>query len=436
MNAEFLADIRAIAHGEMPDDVRAIAQCCIFDWTGVALAGVHEPMMPMLLAELLTTPAAASSLIGLRARTAPHSAALYNGAAGDALDFSDCNRTMNGHATATVFPAALAIADATDASGEVLLRAFITGVEAACRIGRIVGEGVLATAFHPTAVAGPFGAAAAGAALLGLDDAATAHALAIAGTQAAGLADAVATMSKPLHAGTAAAAGTLAARLAARGFTGPANILAPQRGFLRAHTAVVEMDALAACRGEFLIRQTLMKAYAACALTHGTIDNMRTLQRTHALAPESIDRVRIDIAASSAAICDIVAPQSGLEAKFSVRTVAALTLLGYDTAERDTFAGGLERADDIVALRERISVVADAGTDVAVSRARITLTDGRTLDAFTDERIIDRDLNRRRSRTRAKFRNLTAPYLTPQQAADIEGRIFDIGSRQRLDLQP
>ena len=74
-------------------------------------------------------------IVGNRLRTAPVSAALINGAAGDALDFSDCIRAMNGHATATVLPAALAAAETCRGSGRDLLRAFVVGVEAACRVG-------------------------------------------------------------------------------------------------------------------------------------------------------------------------------------------------------------------------------------------------------------------------------------------------------------
>ena len=166
MTAQFVADIRSIAGGDVPADVRNAAKSCILDWVGTALAGAHEPLVEMLLAEILTAPSAPCSVVGRLERTSPQSAALINGAAGDALDFSDCNRTMNGHATATVFPCVLALAERTGAPGEAVLRAFLAGVEAACRVGLMLGTGVLETAFHPTAIAGPLGAAAAGAILL------------------------------------------------------------------------------------------------------------------------------------------------------------------------------------------------------------------------------------------------------------------------------
>jgi 2-methylcitrate dehydratase PrpD len=422
--AEFLADIRAIASGALPADVRAIAKCCIFDWFGVALAGAREPLSAMLLAELLTSPDAPCSLIGRPERSTAHAAALFNGAASDALDFSDTNRTLNGHATATVFPAALAMAERTGASGEALLRAFVAGVEAACRVGALLGPGVLDTPHHPTAVSGPLGAATAAALLLQLDDAGFAAALSIAGTQAAGLSGAVGTMSKALHAGTAAAAGTLAAGLAARGFTGVPDVLDPNGGFLRTHTSAVNTGALAAVRGRFLIRDTLFKAHAACALAHGSIDNMLGLKHAHGFAAADVAAVALHIPATSARICDIVEPRTGLEAKFSVRTVVAMALLGYDTGSLTAFAGGIECAPDVAALRERIAVTPRADLHAALSRATVSLHDGRTFEAVADERIIDRDLQRRRSNVRAKFHALTAAFVTAAAAADLEERIF------------
>jgi 2-methylcitrate dehydratase PrpD len=436
LTARFVAEIRSIAAGEIPDNVRVTAQCCILDWLGTALAGMHEPIAALLLAEILTAPDAPSGLIGRAERTSPHSAALLNGAAGDALDYSDCNRTLNGHATATVFPCVLALAEAGGTSGDTALRAFIAGVEAACRVGLLLGPRHLETAFHPTAIAGPIGAAAGGAVLLGLDDGAFATALALAATQAAGLADAVGTMTKPLHAGTAAAAGTLAARLAARGFTAARLPLEPDAGFLAAHTPRVEADTLAANHGRFLLLETLMKEHAACALAHGSIENMLALARKSPFAAGDIEAIRLQIAPSSARVCDILTPQNGLEMKFSVRTVAAMALLGYDTAVPENYSAAVAGADDIAALRARITVDAVPDLDVAESRATIALRDGRVLEHVSDERLADRDPVRRRARTHAKFATLTAPFLSAQAAAGLEARIFALGTAERVDVRP
>jgi 2-methylcitrate dehydratase PrpD len=335
-----------------------------------------------------------------------------------------------------VLPCVLALAEQTGASGDAALRAFVAGVEAACRVGRILGPGVLETAFHPTAIAGTLGAAAAGAILLQLDDARFAAALGLAATQAAGLAAAVGTMCKPLHAGTAAAAGTLAARLASRGFTAPPAVLDAGAGFVLSHTAAANAGALTASHGQFLILQSLMKEHAACALAIGSIENMLSIKRAVEFAPGDVRAIRLQIAASSARVCDIAAPRTGLEMKFSVRTVAAMVLLGYDTGQLDNFSDDTARAADIVALRDRVSVAARDDLDAAVSLAIVELSDGRVLEAANDERLFDGDVAGRRVRTSAKFRELTKAYLTPAGAAALEERVFALETLDGFDVRP
>lgn len=436
LTAHFIAEIRHVAGGPVPEDVRDTALCCILDWLGTAHAGAHEAAVEALFADLLTAPAAPCGLIGRPERTSARSAALVNGTAGDALDFSDVNRALNGHATATVWPAVLALAEAGGASGAAAVRAFIAGVEAACRVGLLLGTGVLDTPFHPTAIAGTVGAAAGGAVLLGLDDERFAAALGIAATQAAGLAAAVGTMCKPLHAGTAAAAGTLAAQLAARGFTAPPAVLEPEAGFLGAHTTHVDTSALAAHHGRYLIVDTLLKEHAACALTAGSIENMLALRRSGAFDAADVATVRLELAPSSVRVCDIVAPRSGLEAKFSIRTVAAMALLSRATGLPSSFSDDLAHDDAIAALRDRISVVGRAELDVAESRAAIVLRDGRVLESTFDERNADRDPQRRIARTREKFAALTVPLLGPQEAAALEAQVFALEESPSVDLRP
>jgi 2-methylcitrate dehydratase PrpD len=426
LTSDLVADLRAIATGDLPDDVTTIAKLCMLDWLGVTFAGAHEPLVQMLLEEMPASASGACTLIGRPQRMAPLHAALINGAAGDALDFSDCIRVMNGHATATVLPAALALAEANGKSGADLLRAFVTGVEAACRVGAMVGEGILLTPFHPTAVLGPFGSAAAAAQLLQLDDAQWSTALAIAGTTAAGLAASVGTMSKPLHAGTAAANGVLAAGLARRGFTGATAVLEHPHGFLAAHSAKIDAGALAAARGRFFIRETLVKQHAACQLTHGSIENMLRLRSDTAFAADDIKQIQLAIAQSSLRVCDIVAPRTGLEAKFSIRTLAAMALLGLPTDRLETYTDALAQSPEIARLRTRVTVEGRPDLPVEISVAEIELNDGRVLRAQTDERELDVALEHRRERVCAKFANLADARIGRDRAADLRDLVLNL----------
>ena len=88
--------------------------------------------------------------------------------------------------------------------------------------------------WHPTGLYGAVGAAAACASLRRLDADKAAQAIALGASQSAGLMANFGTMTKPFHAGKAAHAGIMAARLAEAGFTANTDALEHPQGFLSA----------------------------------------------------------------------------------------------------------------------------------------------------------------------------------------------------------
>ena len=169
-----------------------------------------------------------------------------------ALDYDDVNLAMPGHPSVAILPGLLALAEQRHSSGRDVITAFVAGYETACRIGSALQPGHYNLGFHATGTVGCFGAAAACARLLGLDAEATAQALGIAGTQAAGLKSQFGTMCKPFHAGKASQNGLLAARLAARGFSSRPDLVECEQGFALTHGPDFSPEAaLAAPAGGF-----------------------------------------------------------------------------------------------------------------------------------------------------------------------------------------
>jgi 2-methylcitrate dehydratase PrpD len=158
-----------------------------------------------------------ATLWGSGERVSPALAALVNGAAAHALDFDDVSWAMNGHPTVPLLPAAFASAEALGCSGEDLLRAYVVGFEVEARLGQALGKPHYERGWHATSTLGVFGATAASAVLLGLDEAGLRRAFGIALSRAAGTRANFGTDTKPLHAGLAARAGLEAAELALRG---------------------------------------------------------------------------------------------------------------------------------------------------------------------------------------------------------------------------
>src|SRR5579883_3449913 len=206
MFLDAVARFRTLRSTDLPPEALAVARHCLLDWLGCALAGSQEPLAAILRDEVVESGGPAT-VLGTFLRTTPRAAALVNGAAGHALDFDDTHTDMNGHPTAPVLPAALALAEALDASGERLLAAYVAGIEVECRLGLYIGPEHYARGWHATGTLGTVGAAAAAAHLLGLDEKGWRTGLNLAATQAAGLKASFGSMAKPLHAGRAASDG-------------------------------------------------------------------------------------------------------------------------------------------------------------------------------------------------------------------------------------
>jgi len=264
----------ALRFDQLPAPVIELARQCVLDYIGVALAGARDPLVRLLLDEMSEAGGSPqASVIGHSMRLPALSAALVNGAAAHALDYDDVNMAMPGHPSVAILPGLLALAELKSSSGRDVITAFVAGYETACRIGAALQPGHYNLGFHSTGTVGCFGAAAACARLLGLDAEATAMALGIAGTQAAGLKSQFGTMCKPFHAGRAAQNGLLAARLAQRGFSSRTDIVECVQGFALTHGPdFVPEAALAAPGAGFHLLANLFKYHAACYFTHAPIN--------------------------------------------------------------------------------------------------------------------------------------------------------------------
>ncbi|MFN2646678.1 MAG: MmgE/PrpD family protein, partial [Burkholderiales bacterium] len=157
--------------------------------------------------------------------------ALINGAAAHTVEVDDIYRDGIYHPGAPT----IAAAHALGFERPHFLRAVIVGYEISTRIGAAMGRAHYRY-WHNTGTIGCFGAAAAAAEVLQVDERQFAHALATVATFAAALQQAfrMDSMSKPLHAGRAAEAGVTAALAAREGVTGSLDILEGEAGFGRA----------------------------------------------------------------------------------------------------------------------------------------------------------------------------------------------------------
>jgi 2-methylcitrate dehydratase PrpD len=417
VTADLAGRVTAMRLTAMPPEALTVAKQCLLDWIGVALAGRSEPLVGILAEELAPTDDPTGvSLLGLGRRARIDDAVLINGSMGHALDFDDVIMPM-GHPTVPVAPVVFALAEQRGASGAEALAAFIAGVETECRVARLLGPSHYARGWHTTATTGTFGAAAAAARLLGVEGAALTHAFGLAGTQAAGLKSCFGTMSKPLHPGKAAQNGLLAARLAARGFTSDTDILASAQGFAATQSTTADPAAGLAERAQPWVVEALFKYHAACYLTHDSIETANQLRVEEGLATDAIQSVSVRVPSGHLGVCNIQAPATGLECKFSLRMTTALALAGEDTFQDALFSDATARRPDLVALRERVEIdPTQVGRGCVVT---VKLKDGRTLNRTGDVSQPLRDLPLQQSKLERKFRHLATPALGEAGADEV-----------------
>ena len=419
------------AAADIPGATLEMAGLCVLDWFGLALGGAGEPATRLALQVAMAegaTPVA--SVVGAGRAFTARQAALVNGVAGHTLDYDDVNLAMHVHPTAVILPGLLALAQARELSGRAVIEAFVVGYEAAGMIGTLISASHYARGFHATGTIGAFGAAAACAHLLGLDEETTARAYGLAGSQAAGLKAQFGTMTKPLHAGRAAEAGVMSALWARGGMTARPDILEHPRGF-----AATQSDGLPeglAWTG-YALDRNLFKYHAACFGVHGTLEVLGTLRRK-GLAPEAVRTIRLKVDAGADAMCNIAAPRTGLEAKFSLRFNAALALHGVDTSNVATYDDAIVRRPDLEETRAICQVeLAPSGWPEDVTEVSVETVDGRTLVERHDVSIPLGDMASQRARLQAKFLNLVTPIAGSRRAYDLMDEIGAFSQLKTLD---
>src|SRR5947208_2324703 len=334
---------------------------------------------------------------------------------------------MPGHPSVAILPGLLALAEARQSSGREVIAAFVAGYETQCRIGMTMRPGHYGRGFHATGTVGAFGAAAACARLLGLDAEATARALGIAGTQAAGLKSQFGTMCKPFHAGKASQSGLLAARLATRGFSSRPDLVECEQGFALTHGPDFNPEAaLATPPNRFHIFANLFKYHAACYLTHGPIECARSLREQHGIAPDQVARMTLSLDRSCDRVCSIPVPTDGLQAKFSLRQNVAMALSGVDTASLGAYSAATATDPALVRLREKLVLDFHEGWPQAAAELEVALTDGRVFKAQHDAGIPSADIAAQGERLAAKFDALADPALGAARSRELRETIFGL----------
>jgi len=312
------------------------AKLLTLDLIGVAIAGLEtkEAKSALNACRILGGENGPSSLWGTGIRSAPGTAALFNGICAHALELDDFMGID--HSGAVVVPALLA---AADCEGGIEGDRFIEGMIFGYEVGRRILDGAggyrlhNSAGWHTTGTLGSFAAAAAVGKFLNLEEKKIVWALGLAGSFTGGTwaFNNDGAMSKRYHAGIAAETGLKAAYLSRAGFTGPNSILETEWGGyfnLYGSGLTPEAEGMADNLGEDLrISWAGIRVYACCRGIHSAIDAALEIRDKHDLRAEEIDSIIVNCTSVQKKQLGCALPSTRLEAQFSLPYSVAVAFI-------------------------------------------------------------------------------------------------------------
>lgn len=436
-----VADWATALHREpLPGEVVHHAKRAVVDWFAALIpGGAMEPARILTEALVDERQQGGSVLLPGGQRVPLRTAALINATAAHTAEVDDIFRDGIYHPGAPTIAAALAAVQESGGSGQDLLRAVVAGFEVGTRVAATI-QPAHYRFWHTTGTVGTLGAAAAVATALRFDADRFAHAVATATTMAAGLQQAFRSdaMSKPLHAGHAADAGSLAALAAGQGFTGVRDILEGDAGFGAAMSDAPSWDTAFADLGDvFNIMAMTFKNHACCGHAFAAIDGALELRPDVGAALERVQHIEVATYGTAIEVAGNPTPSTSFEAQFSIQyCVAAALHLG--SVRLAAFAPDRVKDPQLRELMSRVELSVDRELDASFpkqrgARVRITLEDGRTHESLRPTRKGDPDLPLSDDDLADKYTELVEPYLGADVAAALLRELWSLEEMDDLD---
>ncbi|HPI13808.1 MAG TPA: MmgE/PrpD family protein [Spirochaetota bacterium] len=388
-----------LSFDSLPGEVVEKAKLCVLDYISNIYGSLELDAVKAVVeyVKSLDGPKAATAL-GCGFKTGLQNAAFVNGTTAEAIEAQDGLRFGGNHPVSAVLPVAIALAEKLKLGGRALIEAVVAGYEAADRPAAAMHPWHTLSGFLPTGTCGTFGAAAAAAKLMGLNEEGMLNAIGNAG-YVLPLSMAEQLMGgytiKIVQGGQAASAGIMAAGLASKGITGCPEVLegsALKGGFTQITSrADPNLDKLSDGLGEhYSIMDIYFKPYSACRHTHGAAQATLKLIREHGFGAGEIESITVHTYGVAELAVGKGVPDGGsfVSAQFSLPYVVAACILDGDLGPGQLTERRI--ADSaVIDLTKRVSVKLDEELNKAYpektsSRVEISLKDGRELAWQTD----------------------------------------------------
>ena len=436
-----------LSYADLPPEAIHQVKRTLIDTLGCAAGAFDgEPAVIAKRVASRITGEPSARILGSSQRTSTDFAAFANTVL---VRYLDCNDTYAARGTghpSDMIPAVLAVADGFAADGRAVITAIAAAYEAFCRLADKIplkgwDQGMFAAV----------GAACGAAKILGLDQAATGHAISIAITSGVPLGvTRIGELSMWKGCATAAAirTGVFAAELAAEGMTGPGHPFEGRDGLWQ-HLAIEapKWERFGGGGESFSITGTSFKAYPSVVHTQGPIGLVLELRQEVGAA--QIESVRVatygEAVRRTAAEAEKWDPRTRETADHSTPYLVAAALLDGGVTPA-TFAPSRIQDPALRPLMKKLTVVEEPEFTRrypadACTRVEVTTTDGRRVVAETSHPKGHRRNPLTDAEVELKFRGLASGALGTKGGDRLLAEVWNLEKATTLDglfesLQP
>ncbi|HKU70648.1 MAG TPA: MmgE/PrpD family protein [Burkholderiales bacterium] len=429
---ELSAHIAGTLKRKLPAEVIERGKIHLVDTVASMLSGSRQLPGKRALAfvkPLGGTPQA--GIIGTRLVTTTLNAALTNGTFGHADETDDTHPPTRSHPGTSVVPAALALAEWRQMSGEQLLRAQVLGYDLCGRtLLSLDATRYAATGRHAGAMGQLFGATAASCALLRLNARQIRYALSYAAEHVGG----IATMFRDTEhiekawamGGMPAQDGLSAALMAHHGFTGVEDVFSGEPNFFTIFIDKAEPEQLT--KGLGTVHEIMrggIKRWTVGGPVQGPMHVLYDLIRQHKFKAEDVEKLVARVPVLELKIVD-----NRDMPDISLQHLLAVMLI--DGTMTFKAAHDYKRPKDpkVQKVRQRIQAIADASIPAPVRGWRcvmeITLKDGRVLKHQTMAAKGSSDNPLDRHEVAEKAMDLVGPVIGKARGEKLIAQLYDI----------
>jgi 2-methylcitrate dehydratase PrpD len=299
-------------------------------------------------------------------RIPAQNAVLVNSVMARALDFDDA-MAPGIHIGASAVPTAFAAAElAGGCSGQDFLTALVLGVETAARLN--LTESTY-DGFDPTGVCTVFASAVTASRILGLREAETWNALALAFNRSGGSfqSNIDGSLAVRVIQGWVSQSGIMCSQFAKAGITGPKNFLQGVYGYFHLYGKdhIAPASILEGLGSRFELEKILFKKYPSCGLTLGSTEVILDIMEEQHLRAGDIHRVEVTVPPYAYKLVGHpfeIGDNPRVNAQFSIQYCVASALVRGDS-KLDHFQESSVTDPNIMALSKKIQVISDPKLD-------------------------------------------------------------------------